>query len=228
MPCRRRAAGQGDQVGLAPVVQLPAPVGLGTVLQNPRQPFFGKALLDPVHGAQGHIQGFSHLGRWPTVVALEENPGPGGDSGRAFPNPNQTLEFFPLLRRQPHCVLVPDQFTSEAFTGFLERQGGTVSMDGKGSYTDNLSIERLWRSLKYEEVYLKAYTDGREARSQIGEYFRFYNIQRPHQALEYRTPAEVYTSEREADMVHSQGTLTLTKVVKTAGPDLSLPSFLSN
>ena len=56
----------------------------------------------------------------------------------------------------------------------------------------------------------------------------FYNTQRPHQALEYRTPAEVYTSEREADMVHSQGTLTLTKGVKTAGPDLSLPSFLSN
>ena len=120
------------------------------------------------------------------------------------------------------------QFTSEAFTGLLERQGGTVSMDGKGSYTDNLFMERLWRSLKYEEVYLKAYADGREARSQIGEYFRFYNTQRPHQALEYRTPAEVYTSEREADMVHSQGTLTLTKGVKTAGPDLSLPSFLSN
>ena len=95
------------------------------------------------------------------------------------------------------------QFTSEAFTGLLERQGVTVSMDGKGSYTDNLFIERLWRSLKYEEVYLKAYTDGREARSQIGEYFRFYNTQRPHQALGYRTPAEVYTSEREADMVHS-------------------------
>ena len=120
------------------------------------------------------------------------------------------------------------QFTSEAFTGLLERQGVTVSMDGKGSYTDNLFIERLWRSLKYEEVYLKAYTDGREARSQIGEYFRFYNTLRPHQALGYRTPAEVYTSEREADMVHSQGTLTLTKGVKTAGPDLSLPSFLSN
>ena len=120
------------------------------------------------------------------------------------------------------------QFTSEAFTGLLERRGVTVSMDGKGSYTDNLFIERLWRSLKYEEVYLKAYTDRREARSQIGEYFRFYNTQRPHQALEYRTPAEVDTCEREADMVHSQGTLTLTKGVKIAGPDLSLPSFLSN
>ena len=81
-----------DQVGLAPVVQLPVPVGLGTVLQNPGQPFLGKALLDPVHCAQGHIQGFSHLGSRPTVVALEENPGPGGDSGRVFPNPNQTLD----------------------------------------------------------------------------------------------------------------------------------------
>ena len=94
MPCRRRAAGQGDQVGLAPVVQLPAPVGLGTVLQHPRQPFFGKALLDPVHCAQGHIPGFSHLGSWPTVVALEENPGPGGDSGRVFPNPNQSCTAY--------------------------------------------------------------------------------------------------------------------------------------
>ena len=138
--------------------------------------------------------------------------------------------------RTRHESLKPDifntdqgaQFTSEAFTGLLERQGVTVSMDGKGSYTDNLFIERLWRSLKYEEMYLKAYTDGREARSQIGEYFRFYNTLRPHQALGYRTPAEVYTSEREADMVHSQGTPKLTKGVKTAGPDLSLPSFLSN
>ena len=71
----------------------------GRSFRTPRQPFFGKALLDPAHCAQGHIQGFSHLGSRPTVVALEENPGPGGDSGRVFPNPNQTLEFFPLFRR---------------------------------------------------------------------------------------------------------------------------------
>ena len=94
--------------GAPPVVQLPAPVGLGTVLQNPGQPFFGRALLDPVHCAQGHIQSFSHLGSRPTVVALEENPGPGGDSGRAIPNPNQTPEFFPQFHRQPHRILVPD------------------------------------------------------------------------------------------------------------------------
>ena len=69
-------------------------------------------------------------------------------------------------------------------------------MDGKGSYNDNLFIERLWRSVKYEEVYLKAYQDGREASAGIGNYFRFYNTQRPHQALGYRTPADVYHSRQ--------------------------------
>ncbi len=86
------------------------------------------------------------------------------------------------------------QFTSEAFTGLLEQQGIRISMDGKGSYNDNLFIERLWRTVKYEEVYLKAYQDGREARVSIGNYFRFYNTERPHQALGYRTPAEVFNA----------------------------------
>ena len=86
------------------------------------------------------------------------------------------------------------QFTSEAFTGLLQQHGVRISMDGKGSYNDNLFIERLWRSVKYEEVYLKAYQDGREARIGLGNYFRFYNTERPHQALGYRTPAEVFTS----------------------------------
>ena len=86
------------------------------------------------------------------------------------------------------------QFTSEAFTGLLQQHGVRISMDGKGSYNDNLFIERLWRSVKYEEVYLKAYQDGREARIGLGNYFRFYNTERPHQTHGYRTPAEVYTS----------------------------------
>ena len=86
------------------------------------------------------------------------------------------------------------QFTSEAFTGLLEQNGVRISMDGKGSYNDNLFIERLWRTVKYEEVYLKAYQDGRDARAGIGDYFRFYNTERPHQALGYRTPAEVSSS----------------------------------
>ena len=67
-------------------------------------------------------------------------------------------------------------------------------MDGKGSYNDNLFIDSLWRSVKYEEVYLKAYQDGTEARIGLGNCFRFYNTEHPHQALGYRTPAEVFTS----------------------------------
>ena len=86
------------------------------------------------------------------------------------------------------------QFTSEAFTGLLEQHGVRISMDGKGSYNDNLFIERLWRTVKYEEVYLKAYQDARDARIGLGSYFRFYNTERPHQALGYRTPAEVFNS----------------------------------
>ena len=120
------------------------------------------------------------------------------------------------------------QFTSEAFTGLLKQQGIQISMDGKGSYRDNLFVERLWRSVKYEEVYLKAYQDGRDARIRIGEYLRFYNTQRPHQALEYRTPAEVFTSGTEEDLVQSWTTLASTERSKTAGPDLSFASILSN
>ena len=90
------------------------------------------------------------------------------------------------------------QFTSEEFTGLLENNGVKISMDGRGSYNDNLFIERLWRTVKYEEVYLKSYRDGREAKAEIGEYFRFYNTTRPHQALGYRTPAEVYGNPMES------------------------------
>ncbi len=89
------------------------------------------------------------------------------------------------------------QFTGEAFTALLKDHGVRISMDGKGSYNDNLFIERLWRTVKYEEVYLKAYLDGREARISLGNYFRFYNTRRPHQSLGYRTPAEVYTDAVE-------------------------------
>ena len=88
------------------------------------------------------------------------------------------------------------QFTGKAFTGILEQHGVEISMDGRGSYRDNLFIERLWRTVKYEEVYLKSYRDGKEARTEIGEYFRFYNTERPHQALGYKTPDEEYFSNR--------------------------------
>jgi len=84
------------------------------------------------------------------------------------------------------------QFTSAAFTGTLLEAGVRVSMDGRGRWMDNVFIERVWRSLKYEEVYLKGYADGREAKAGIGEYFAFYNEQRLHQALGYRAPMAVW------------------------------------
>jgi putative transposase len=84
------------------------------------------------------------------------------------------------------------QFTSDVFTNMLLEQGIQISMDGKGRYLDNIFVERLWRTVKYEEVYLRAYEGVREARARIEAYMNFYNNERPHQALGYRTPAQVY------------------------------------
>lgn len=84
------------------------------------------------------------------------------------------------------------QFTATAFTTRVQAAGAHVSMDGRGRALDNVFCERLWRSVKYEEVYLKDYASARDALTQLGRYFRFYNHERPHQALAYRTPAEVY------------------------------------
>jgi putative transposase len=80
------------------------------------------------------------------------------------------------------------QFTSAAFTGKLEAAGVAISMDGRGRFMDNIFIERLWRSIKYEEVHLKAYADGREARAGIGSWMTFYNFRRPHQAMNNQMP----------------------------------------
>jgi putative transposase len=84
------------------------------------------------------------------------------------------------------------QFTSAAFTGALAEAGVAISMDGRGRWMDNVFIERLWRSLKYEDVYLKGYADGREAARGIAEWVAFYNELRPHQALADRTPMAVW------------------------------------
>ena len=84
------------------------------------------------------------------------------------------------------------QFTSLDFTGQLLKHGIAISMDGRGRWMDNIFNERLWRSLKYEEVYLKDYENFRAAREGIGQYLSFYNSERLHQSLEYKTPAEVY------------------------------------
>jgi len=84
------------------------------------------------------------------------------------------------------------QFTSNYFTGRLEKDGIQISMDGKGRALDNVFVERLWRSVKYEDIYPKGYENLKEVRQGLKKYFEFYNEERPHQGLEYQTPAEVY------------------------------------
>ena len=80
------------------------------------------------------------------------------------------------------------QFTGSAFTGVLANNGIEISMDGKGAWRDNVFVERLWRSVKYEEVYLRAYDSVSEARASIGRYLDFYNARRPHSSLDGTTP----------------------------------------
>lgn len=125
------------------------------------------------------------------------------------------------------------QFTSEAFTGLLESHGIRISMDGKGSYNDNLFIERLWRTVKYEEVYLKAYQDGKDARISLGGYFRFYNTERPHQSLGYLTPSVVFDSSQVektgGSLVQSVAPNSNTTIpLRIAGLSLDQDPILSN
>jgi putative transposase len=95
------------------------------------------------------------------------------------------------------------QFTADAFTKVLRDRSIAISMDGKGRCLDNVFVERLWRSLKYEEVYLHAYDSVAEARAGIGTYLTFYNVERPHAALGYQTPAAFYRGARKAADVDS-------------------------
>jgi len=84
------------------------------------------------------------------------------------------------------------QFTGKAFTGELKENGIKISMDGKGRWMNNVFIERLWRSVKYEEIYIKEYEPVTELVQSLKQYFNFYNFERPHQALDGKTPAELY------------------------------------
>jgi putative transposase len=87
------------------------------------------------------------------------------------------------------------QFTGSAFTGVLANNGIAISMDGKGAWRDNVFVERLWRSVKYEEVYLKAYDNVSEAHASIGHYLDFYNRRRPHSSLDDATPNQAYFTQ---------------------------------
>jgi putative transposase len=93
------------------------------------------------------------------------------------------------------------QFTSYDFTGVLKNAEVTISMDGRGRCMDNIFIERLWRSLKYEAVYLHELTDGFKAKRVIGDWIDFYNTERPHSSFDGRTPAEVYSADQPMDMM---------------------------
>ena len=84
------------------------------------------------------------------------------------------------------------QFTCNAFTSCLEKANIIISMDGRGRALDNIFIERLWRSVKYEDIYLKNYFSGIDLRQGMESYFSFYNNERPHQSLKYKTPTEIY------------------------------------
>jgi putative transposase len=89
------------------------------------------------------------------------------------------------------------QFTAGAFVSVLKDRGIAISMDGKGAWRDNVFVERLWRSVKYEEVYLKAYASVTQARDSLDRYFKFYNQDRPHQSLDDRTPDEAYFNPQQ-------------------------------
>ena len=125
------------------------------------------------------------------------------------------------------------QFTSLEFTHVLQEHGVKISMDGKGRYTDHILVERLWRTLKYEEVYPKAYTRQRPG-GKWKACFRFYNGQRPHQALGYWTPAEVFhqvTDVGEERVVQAKKfpiDQTLVPLAGAAGLSLNSTSVLSN
>ena len=102
---------------------------------------------------------------------------------------------------QGHCEIFNtdqgSQFTTNRFTDLLTSRDIKVSMDGKGRCLDNIFVERLWRSVKYENVYLHEYPDVKSVKKGLDDYFEFYNHQRYHQSLDYKRPAEVYFSERK-------------------------------
>ena len=107
----------------------------------------------------------------------------------------------PALQKATPMIWNSDQgshFTNQQYLDRLLSSGVQISMDGRGRAADNIFTERLWRSVKYEEVYLNDYASPREARYGLTRYFQFYNFERPHQALGYQTPAQVYAVKDQA------------------------------
>jgi putative transposase len=119
---------------------------------------------------------------------------------------SSTLDIFFCLEALEKALTIssPDifntdqgsQFTSADFTGRLSVADVKISMDGRGRVFDNIFVERLWRSVKYEEVYLKDYKDGYDAKKNLVNYFQFYNKERPHESLDYATPYDIYFGKK--------------------------------
>jgi len=107
------------------------------------------------------------------------------------------------------------QFTAQAFVDVLNQNGVAISMDGRGSYQDNIFTERLWRSVKYEEVYMKEYVTIEQAQAALAAYFLFYNHERPHQALDYQTPHQVHFTLASQPPVDMMDNTTLRSVLPT-------------
>jgi putative transposase len=128
------------------------------------------------------------------IEALEEARG-GRVAGRPSPPPAMARHGRPAIFN----IDQGSQFTSPRFTAVLLRAGVKISMDGKGRWMDNVFIERLWRSLKYECVHLHAFETGPEARAGIGRWMTTYNSERPHSALGGRTPLEAYADDGASD-----------------------------
>ena len=163
-------------------------------------PFAGSRMLGGLLAAEGCKLGRRHvktLMRRMGIEALYRRP--------RTTKPEPGHKIYPYLLRglsieRPNQVWAMDifntdqgsQFTSAAFTGVLDDNGIAISMDGKGAWRDNVFVERLWRSIKYEEVYLRAYDSVSEARASIGRYLDFYNGRRPHSSLDGATPDHAY------------------------------------
>lgn len=146
---------------------------------------------------------------------------------------DETLEM-PFVMECVECALstaVPEiwnsdqgsHFTSPLYTERLQQAGVRISMDGKGRALDNILTERLWRTVKYEEVYLHDYANPKEARRGIGGYFDFYNHRRLHQSLDYRTPAEVYFQTSAA---RQKQTAVITSTLAAKGEESTLNGAL--